>query len=64
MGRHIAPSDLTKPGVFAREWVETTGENYANYGQVAPPPSPSPFVHADAVVHEGLRARVRSCMNA
>ncbi|EKX42708.1 hypothetical protein GUITHDRAFT_111380 [Guillardia theta CCMP2712] len=31
--RTIAPTDLTKPGVFAREWVETRGENYATYGQ-------------------------------
>ena len=31
--RKIAPSDLTKPGPFAREWVETNGENYATYGQ-------------------------------
>ena len=31
--RKIAPADLTKPGPFAREWVETSGENYATYGQ-------------------------------
>ena len=31
--RKIAPADLTKPGPFAREWVETKGENYAAYGQ-------------------------------
>ena len=31
--RRVAPADLTKPGPFAREWVETNGENYATYGQ-------------------------------
>jgi hypothetical protein len=32
--RSIAPSDLRRPGVFAKEWIPTSGEQYANYGQV------------------------------
>lgn len=31
--RSLAPSDMTRPGVFAKEWIPATGEQYATYGQ-------------------------------